>query len=128
MHLAVVSVNVNDIERARTFYVDALGFEVRRDEPMPEGKRWIMLAPPNAQTSIALIHGIGNWTPEAVGGETGHSFEVDDVFTAHANFVQRGVEFTAEPRNEYFGGWAQFKDTEGNIFGLYSPALAEAAP
>jgi catechol 2,3-dioxygenase-like lactoylglutathione lyase family enzyme len=46
---------VDDQQRALEFYRDALGFEVRRDVPMPGGARWVEVAPPGSTTTIALI-------------------------------------------------------------------------
>ncbi len=126
--MGFVTLYVNDVDRAKQFYTQTLGFETRIDEPMPEGGRWVMLAPPGAQTSLAL-HGPGSmgWSVDYVGGFTGHGFEVDDVFATHAKLAAAGVAFPEPPSMMFFGGWAQFKDSEGNIFGLHSPAPAELA-
>jgi catechol 2,3-dioxygenase-like lactoylglutathione lyase family enzyme len=54
-HLRLVSIPVADVDRAKAFYVDVLGFEERFDGPFGEGMRWVELAPPDAQASIALV-------------------------------------------------------------------------
>jgi catechol 2,3-dioxygenase-like lactoylglutathione lyase family enzyme len=53
--LQVVSVPVGDQERAKAFYTDVLGFELRTDAPFGEGQHWIELAPPGADTSITWV-------------------------------------------------------------------------
>lgn len=126
LHLGFVSVPVADIDRAKTFFVNSLGFDVRYDEPMPQGGRWVMLAPPKAQTAIVLTDGSDGRPTAGPGGRIGHGFEVDDVFATHAQLASRDVEFMTLPTNEFFGGWAEFKDSEGNIWGLHSPVPATA--
>jgi hypothetical protein len=49
-------------------------------------------------------------------------FEVDDVFETQQDFSKKQIEFTEQPRTESWGGWAMFKDSEGNVHGLHSPA------
>jgi predicted enzyme related to lactoylglutathione lyase len=52
--------------------------------------------------------------------------EVDDVYQTQKEFAKRQIEFTEAPRTEPWGGWAMFKDSEGNIHGLHSPAAVSA--
>ena len=51
----VVSVPVSDQERARNFYVDALGFELREDRLWAEGMRWVEVAAESSSTSLSLV-------------------------------------------------------------------------
>lgn len=51
----IVSVPVGDQERARAFYVDTLGFELRADDTWGEGMRWIEVAPKGSATSLTLV-------------------------------------------------------------------------
>ena len=53
--LRLVSIPVADVDRAKAFYVDVLGFEERFDGPFGEGMRWVELAPPDSQATIALV-------------------------------------------------------------------------
>ncbi len=53
--IQIVSVPVGDQERARDFYVDALGFELRADETWGEGMRWVEVAPEGSATSLTLV-------------------------------------------------------------------------
>jgi len=122
MHIGIVSVYVNDQERAKEFYTKKLGWEVRDDAPMGENMRWLSVAPSGAQTAIVLVKDFADWSPDRVGKDSGIALEVDDVFKSAEQLQAGGVEFETEPSVEFFGGWARFKDSEGNIFGMHSPA------
>ena len=119
-NVKIVGVNVADQERALRFYVDKLGFSHVTDQPMGDGpnSRWIEVLPPDGQTRLVL------WTPpgqeDRVGTFAGVVFTCDDVRGTYEELRDRGVEFTAEPKEESWGVAAQFKDSEGNTFVLSS--------
>ncbi len=121
MHIGIVTVYVNDQDRAKDFYMKKLGWHCQDDSPMGENMRWCSVAPPGAQTAVVLAKGFGDWTPEKVGANTGIVLEVEDIFEDSDRLKRNGVEFTTEPSVEFFGGWAMFKDSEGNLIGLHSP-------
>ena len=124
MHLGIVTLFVNDQDRAKEFYTKKLGWEVQDDAPMGPDARWLSVVPPGAQTAMVLCKGFAGWSEERVGGNTGFALEVDDVFATAEQFKKSGVEFTTEPSVEFFGGWAAFVDSEGNEIGMHSPAPA----
>jgi predicted enzyme related to lactoylglutathione lyase len=121
---AFVGIYVTDQDRALEFYRDRLGFEVKMDVPMgamsPEGQaegvRWIDVVPPGADTSFTLYTPPG--MENRVGGFSNIVFDTDDIQKTFAELTERGVEFTQEPKMEAWGWWAQFKDPDGNEFGL----------
>ena len=117
-----IGVCVSDQQQAVRFFVDRLGFEVRRDEPMGEDSRWIELAPPGGQTVIVP------YTPEGwedrVGSFTGVVFECRDIGTTHTELRDRGVKFTQDPAKQSWGTFAQFVDLDGNSYGLIEDASA----
>jgi predicted enzyme related to lactoylglutathione lyase len=121
---AFVGIYVSNQDRALEFYRDKLGFEVRMDMPMgdmaPEGQaaglRWIDVVPPGAETSFTLYTPPG--MENRVGGFSNIVFDTDDIQKTFAELTERGVEFTTEPKMEGWGWWAQFKDPDGNEFGL----------
>jgi predicted enzyme related to lactoylglutathione lyase len=94
------------------------------DTPMgdmaPEGQaagvRWIDVVPPGAETSFTL------YTPPGMEGRVGEFsnivFDTDDIQKTYEELTQRGVEFSVQPKMEGWGWWAQFKDPDGNEFGL----------
>jgi len=124
MYISVVSLFVNDVDRAADFYVQKLGWEKTMDVPMGEDARWVTVAPSNAQTSFTLSKGSPGWSPDKVGGFSGVILETDDVYKTHDELVKKGVEFEEQPTTQPWGGWATFKDSEGNIHGLHSPVPA----
>jgi predicted enzyme related to lactoylglutathione lyase len=124
LYISAISLFVNDTDRAAAFFTEKLGWELKRNDPMGEGMRWMTVAPPDARTAFVLVKGFGNWSQEKVGGWTGVVIEVDDVFATNAAWSAKGVEFTEAPSVQFYGGWAQFKDSEGNEFGLHSQAPA----
>ncbi|MBV9720110.1 MAG: VOC family protein [Candidatus Eremiobacteraeota bacterium] len=121
MHIGIARIYVNDVERAKAFYTEKLGWDVRHDQPMGPEMRWLSVAPPGAETAIVLTKGFDDWSPEKVGGSCGLALEVDDVFRVAEEFKSKGVEIIGGPAAEFFGGWARFKDSEGNEIGMHSP-------
>ena len=108
------TVPVRDQEAALAFWTKKVGLQVATDQPMGEGKRWIELKLPGAQTGLVLF------TPEGfearIGQFSGLSFAVDDVKKTHKEMSARGVEFLQEPKEEQWGTSAVFKDVDGNSF------------
>jgi lactoylglutathione lyase len=123
MYISIVSLIVNDVDRAADFYTKKLGWEKTMDVPMGED-RWVTVAPAGAQTAFTLSKGSPEMPDKKAGGFSGVICEVDDVHQSYDQLKQIGVEFTDTPRNEPWGGWAMFKDSEGNVHGLHSPVRA----
>ena len=126
MYISVVTLFVNDIDRAIRFYTEKLAWEKTMDAPMGPDARWVTVAPPGATTSFTLAKGTPNWSPDKVGGFSGVIMEVDDVYQTHKDLQKVGIEFTEPPRSEPWGGWAMFKDSEGNVHGVHSPVPVAA--
>jgi predicted enzyme related to lactoylglutathione lyase len=112
-----VGIPVRDQDVALKFYTESLGFKVTTDQPFGN-QRWIELMIPGADSGLALF------TPEGhekrIGEFQSISYWCDDVFATAAALKQRGVTFTQEPRNEFWGSVAVFKDPDGNQFVLSS--------
>src|SRR5580693_8151429 len=126
MYISVVTLFVEEIDRAVEFYTRKIGWEKTMDVSMGESGRWVTVAPAGKETSFTLSKGSPGWSPEKIGGFTGVIMEVADVYKTHDELTNKGVEFVDAPRTEPWGGWASFKDSEGNIHGLHSPAPAGA--
>ncbi len=118
MYISVVSLPVNDIDRAVDFYTKKLGWEKTMDVAMGEDSRWVTVAPAGTQTAFTLST---DFPSARAGGMSGVIIEVDDVYKTHEQLNKIGVEFAEPPRSEPWGGWAMFKDSEGNVHGLHSP-------
>ena len=124
MQISVVILDVHDVDRAIAFYTKQLGFEKTMDAPMGEGGRWVTVAPAGGSTAFGLMKNDDRSPEERFSSVI---LEVDDVFAASEQLKKRGVEFVEAPRTEPWGGWATFKDSEGNRHGLHSPAFVESA-
>jgi len=113
-----VGIPVHDQDRALDFYRDKLGFKIQTDQPFGKGQRWIELKIPGAETGVVLF------TPEGqkdrIGTFFNGSFACDDVRKSYEELKSRGVEFEGEPKEEPWGTFAVFKDSEGNSFVLGS--------
>jgi catechol 2,3-dioxygenase-like lactoylglutathione lyase family enzyme len=121
-HIGAFALVVDDYDRAIAYYTGMLGFELREDSPRENGKRWVLVAPPGAQTAILLAKAanegqqafIGNQT----GGRVGYFLHTDDFARDHAAFQKRGVHFCESPRHEPYGSVAVFEDLYGNRWDL----------
>src|ERR1700730_19225930 len=91
--VANVIIPVADQDRALKFYTEALGLEKRVDVPFGPGNRWIEVAPPGAETPIAICPPGPNVTPGVK--DTGISLQTDDIDALHAELKERGVDVDA---------------------------------
>jgi catechol 2,3-dioxygenase-like lactoylglutathione lyase family enzyme len=85
-----IGVPVRDQDRALDFYVERLGFEKRRDLPLPQfGGRWIEVAPAGATVTIALVPATESAQP---GVDTGIRLKAGDAVAVQGGLKARGVE------------------------------------
>ncbi|MFT4184225.1 MAG: VOC family protein [Rhizobium sp.] len=121
--LFLVTLVVDDYDRAKAFYCDALGFDCVADELQPEGKRWVVVKPKGGEGAALLLAqavsddqraAIGNQT----GGRVGFFLKTDDFARDHAAMKAKGVRFLEEPRHEVYGTVAVFSDPYGNTWDL----------
>ena len=111
LDIGVVGVPVSDQDQALEFYVRTLGFEKRLDVPMPNGGRWITVAPPSATTMIALI-AASEKIPAGV--ETGIRFTTADADADHAHLRALGVDVDEVLRWPGVPAMFAFRDQDGN--------------
>lgn len=94
--LEVVIVPVSDVDRAKAFYADQLGFNVDHDTKISDDLRVVQLTPPGSGCSIVVGKGIERPGPSgqamAPGSLNGLQLVVPDIHKAHAELVERGVE------------------------------------
>lgn len=111
--LGTVIVPVSDQDSALEFFVGTLGFETRIDGEFAEGQRWVEVAPPGADTTIALVPAQG-----AGPGEMEVSFATRDADTDHAALLAAGVDADAEVirMGDYVPPMFTFRDPDGNRF------------
>src|SRR3712207_2731338 len=109
----VVSVPVSDQDRARAFYTDTLGFELRTENVFGEGMRWIEVAPEGSAASLSLVTWFEAMPP---GSLQGLVFVVDDVYATYEKLLAKGAPFDFPPRQMPGGLQAVFRDPDGNGF------------
>ena len=108
--LELVAVPVSDVDRARSFYADKVGFNLDHDHTVGEGLRFIQLTPRGSACSIAIGLGI---TTAAPGSVEGLQLVVADVEAARAELVDRGVE-VSDVQDYPWGRFVFFSDPDGN--------------
>lgn len=121
-HIGAFALVVDDYDRAIAYYTGKLGFELREDSPLEDGKRWVLVAPPGAQTAILLAKAADDAQRACIGrqtgGRVGYFLHTDDFARDHALFLERGVHFCEAPRHEAYGSVAVFEDLYGNRWDL----------
>jgi catechol 2,3-dioxygenase-like lactoylglutathione lyase family enzyme len=122
--LELVIVPVSDVDRAKKFYTEGLGFAEDVDHSVGDSFRVVQLTPPGSACSITIGTGLSTATP---GSYQGTHLVVKDLEAARAELVERGVEvsepfhFTAEgqqpgvdPNRAKYGSYLTFSDPDGN--------------
>ncbi|GGD44523.1 VOC family protein [Pseudoxanthomonas indica] len=125
--LALITVLVDDYDRAIAHYTGALGFELREDTDLGNGKRWVRVAPPGSRETGLLLAQASDAAQRArigdqTGGRVGFFLHTDDFARDHARMVAAGVEFLEAPRHESYATVAVFRDAYGNRWDLLQPA------
>jgi catechol 2,3-dioxygenase-like lactoylglutathione lyase family enzyme len=128
---ALVCLNVLDLDEAKRFYVDVLGFEVGIDREM-DGFRWLTVHPPGrSDLPMMLVVPEAPAVAEPIAGQLrslvarGYlglgALATDDCRRTHRELVAKGVEFVEEPAERFYGVDAAFRDPFGNHWRLTQP-------
>ena len=118
MKLALVPMPVTDVDRAKAFYVEKLGFNEDVDVRPTDGMRICQLTPPGSACSILLSTGLQLINEMQPGTVHGLHLVVNDIDASRAELVDRGLEIG---EIEDVGGgvrYAWFKDPDGNSLAL----------
>ena len=110
MKLELVPVPVSDVDRAKAFYVDQVGFNADHDYVVSDTLRFVQLTPPGSACSIVIGTGITEMAP---GSQQGLQVVVSDVEAVQAELRGRGVE-TTEIDDQPWGRFIFFRDPDGN--------------
>ena len=112
--LELVAIPVSDVDRAKVFYTDKVGFHADVDARVSDEIRFVQLTPPGSACSIALGTGIVDAPPGSV---KGMQIVVSDVAAAHAQLVERGVD-VSDVEELPWGTFVYFNDPDGNSWAL----------
>lgn len=119
LRLQVVQVPVSDVDRAKAFYTDTVGFDADHDTQVDDGVRVVQLTPPGSACSIVVGTGLTTMEPGSV---QGLQLVVDDIAAARAELVGRGLEVSEIQELGAPGRsvvkFAFFSDPDGNSWAV----------
>lgn len=112
--LELVAIPVSDVDRAKSFYAEQVGFHLDHDHTVSDEIRFIQLTPPGSACSIAIGKGL---TEAAPGSVAGVQLVVDDAARARQELAERGVDVS--PVQEFpWGSFVFFSDPDGNRWSI----------
>jgi predicted enzyme related to lactoylglutathione lyase len=114
MKLEVVAVPVSDVDRAKAFYVDQVGFVADVDQTVSDDIRFVQLTPPGSACSIAFGRGIVDSVP---GSLKGLQVVVADAEATRRELAGRGVD-VSEVHDFPWGRFVYFSDPDGNAWSV----------
>src|SRR5690349_4101648 len=114
MKLELVAVPVTDVDRAKAFYTEQIGFNADHDYQVRDDLRFVQLTPPGSACSIVIGVGITDMQPGSV---KGLQMVVSDVKEVRDELVKRGVE-VSEIEVMPWGSFVYFSDPDGNRWSL----------
>lgn len=114
MKIEVVPIPVTDIDRAKAFYVEKIGFNADHDHRVDENIRFVQLTPPGSACSIVLGQGVVEMAP---GTQKGVMMVIENADETFAELRGRGVE-TSEVTEMAWGRFIYFADPDGNTWAL----------
>ncbi len=112
--IELVAIPVTDVDRAKSFYVDRVGFTADHDHQVNESLRFVQLTPPGSACSIVLGTGITEMAP---GSQKGLQVVVRDAEAARQHLLDNGVE-ASEVDVQPWGSFVYFSDPDGNTWSL----------
>jgi predicted enzyme related to lactoylglutathione lyase len=112
MKLELVPVPVTDVDRAKAFYVDQVGFHLDHDFQVTNTLRFVQLTPPGSACSIVIGTGITEMAP---GSQKGLQVVVEDAEALRKELIGRAVE-ASEVDKQPWGWFTFFSDPDGNTW------------
>ena len=131
--ISKVVLPVDDQQRAKEFWIERMGFELRRDESFGD-ERWIEVSPPDGAPLLVLSARAADQPRPEVPDELPHSpvfFDCADIEATYRELSDRGVRFPKPPARQHFGWWSLFEDPDGarHALGQWDrPAFAAPPP
>jgi predicted enzyme related to lactoylglutathione lyase len=112
--LELVQVQVSDVDQAKAFYTEKVGFNADHDHRVSHEVRFVQLTPPGSACSIAIGSGLSEMPPGSV---EGLQLVVSDIHAARAELLERGVE-VGEVQEFPWGAFVFFNDPDGNSWAV----------
>jgi catechol 2,3-dioxygenase-like lactoylglutathione lyase family enzyme len=112
--IELVAIPVTDVDRAKAFYVDQVGFNADHDYQVSDTLRFVQLTPPGSACSIVMGTGITEMAP---GSQKGVQMVIADAAAARKHLIDNGVaasEIDVQP----WGTFVYFSDPDGNTWAL----------
>ena len=120
--LELVAIPVSDVDRAKSFYVEKVGFNADHDHTVSDEIRFVQLTPSGSACSIALGRGVTDAPPGSV---RGMQLVVSDIEEAYATLAGRGVE-VSDIQDLPWGSFVFFDDPDGNRWAVQQIQPREA--
>jgi len=114
MKLELVAVPVSDVDRAKAFYTEKVGFNADHDQQVDENLRFVQLTPPGSSCSICIGTGLTKMEPGSVDLI---QMVVANAQQAHDELAGRGVE-VSDVTDLSWGSFVYFSDPDGNKWAL----------
>jgi predicted enzyme related to lactoylglutathione lyase len=114
MRLELITVPVSDVDRAKAFYVEQVGFNADHDHTVSDELRFVQLTPPGSACSIAIGRGL---TKAAPGSVEGLQVVVEDIKAARDALAGGGVD-VSEIQDFPWGRFVFFSDPDGNAWAV----------
>jgi catechol 2,3-dioxygenase-like lactoylglutathione lyase family enzyme len=114
MKLELIAVPVSDVDCAKAFYTEKIGFHADHDYQVREDLRFVQLTPPGSACSIVIGVGITTMQP---GSLEGLLMVISDVKAVREELIKRGVDMS-EIDVQPWGSFAYFRDPDGNRWSL----------
>ena len=108
--LELVAIPVSDVDRAKAFYTEQIGFNADHDHQVSDELRFVQLTPPGSACSISLGTGITDAEPGSV---RGMQIVVSDINAARDELAARGVD-VSDVQDFPWGSFVFFSDPDGN--------------
>jgi catechol 2,3-dioxygenase-like lactoylglutathione lyase family enzyme len=121
--LAHIALVVRDYDEAIAWFTRVLGFELLEDTDQGQGKRWVLVAPPESSgTTLLLARAATPDQTTRIGDQTGGRvflfLHTDDFWRDYRSLQAHNVKFVREPKEEEYGTVAVFADLYGNLWDL----------
>ena len=118
-----IALVVESYDDAIDFYTNKLRFELVEDTDLGNGKRWVLISPPNSVgTNLLLAKASNEQQSQSIGNQTGGRvflfLHTNDFWRDYEFMKAQGIAFIEEPRTEEYGTVVVFKDLYGTKWDL----------